>query len=39
MSQIDKYMFLDTILIEDSIEAAINELREHEIQNTVRFIT
>ena len=31
-------MFLDTILVKDSIEAAIGELREQEIQYTVRFV-
>ena len=32
-------MFLDTILVKDSIGAAIDELRESEIQYTVRFVT
>ena len=32
-------MFLDTILVKDSIETAIDELRGHEIQYTVRFVT
>ena len=35
----NKIMFLDTILVKDSIEAAIHNLREHEIQYTVRFVT
>lgn len=32
-------MFLDTILVKDSIEAAIYNLREHETQYTLRFVT
>ena len=32
-------MFLDTILVKDSTEASLDELRENEIQYTLRFIT
>lgn len=32
-------MFLDTILVKDSTEALLDELRENEIQYMLRFIT
>ena len=35
----NKIMFLDTILVKDSIEAAIHNLWEHETQYTLRFVT